>query len=139
MKEKFADSFAVGIIDKDKTEVDYLKEFDVVTQSHSLILYRHHNAKTHHYIIQINPAMEHFILEGAMSANISLETFGLPQEFEQFKKLSKSVNTKNDYRFKQLFLQMQQAGVADIVRLTNWVEYLRKTNYKSDMAILKKM
>jgi hypothetical protein len=38
MKERFTDRFALGIIDKDKYEVEYLKEFEEVCSSDSLIL-----------------------------------------------------------------------------------------------------
>ncbi|SFN24000.1 hypothetical protein SAMN05428949_2087 [Chitinophaga sp. YR627] len=132
MKEKFPDSFALGIIDKDKQEVDYLKEFNILRQTDYLILHRHNKPAIHHYIIQINPAMERFILDGASIAGISLTDFGLPEELEAFKKTSKSVATKNDWRFKELFRSMYAAGVEDIVRLANWVRYLKENTYKAE-------
>ncbi|HUZ59506.1 MAG TPA: hypothetical protein VMU83_12065 [Hanamia sp.] len=61
MKQRFADRFALGIIDRDKHEVDYLKEFNEICTSGSLILHKH--KIKHHYIIQINPAIERFILK----------------------------------------------------------------------------
>ena len=45
MKEKFTDSFAVGIIDKDKRENPYLQEFDLVAEKESLLLFKHRNKK----------------------------------------------------------------------------------------------
>jgi hypothetical protein len=139
MKQNFADRFAVGIIDKDKNEVDYLREFIVSCETGGLILHRHSNPAKHHYIIQINPAMEKFILDNAESVNISLSDFDLPQELGQLKKVSKSVNTKNDERFKRLFNAMQQAGASDMIRLAGWVSYLKENMYKVDMEALKRI
>ncbi|PWV49510.1 hypothetical protein [Chitinophaga sp. S165] len=139
MKEDFLDRFAVGIIDKDKNEVDYLKEFKIVCKIGGLILHRHTNPSKHHYIIQINPAMERFIVDNAASVNISLSDFDLPVELDQLKRVSKTVNTKNDERFKRLFNAMQQAGASDIVRLAGWVSYLKERMYKADMEELKKI
>jgi hypothetical protein len=101
MKEKFVDRFAVGIIDKDKREVDYLNEFFTITKNDSLLLHKHNNR--HHYIIQINPAMERFIMKSADDVGISLANFNLPTNLGSFSKVSKTINTKKDHRFKQLF------------------------------------
>ena len=108
MKDKFKDSFAVGIIDKDKQQVDYLNEFTLINEfNNTLFLYKH-NAK-HHYIIQISPALERFLIAGAASANISLADYDLPLEFDRFKKISKSINSKEDPRFKKLIKSIIRA------------------------------
>src|SRR5690606_35562725 len=101
MKEKFADRFALGIIDKDKYKLDYLIEFSEIINLNSLVLHKH--PSRHHYIIQINPAIERFILNSAGEGGVSLEDFGLPSDFDRLKKASKTVNSsKNDPRFKRL-------------------------------------
>lgn len=41
MQERFADRFALGIIDKDKKEVEYLKHFIEINNAGSLILHKH--------------------------------------------------------------------------------------------------
>ncbi|MBC9912937.1 hypothetical protein [Chitinophaga varians] len=139
MKENFSNRFALGIIDKDKYEIDYLKEFSVICQTGSLILHRHLNTTRHHYIIQIYPAMERFILDSAAAVNISLSNFGLPEELQQLKKVSKSVNTKKDERFKQLFRELHQAGADNIIRLANWINYLKDNMYQADVNVLQAM
>src|SRR6266540_5277344 len=40
MREYFADNFAVGVVDKDKQELDYLKEFFLVLAKGSIELYK---------------------------------------------------------------------------------------------------
>lgn len=41
MQDKFSDEFALGIIDKDKKELDYLANFDQVCNKGNLELYKH--------------------------------------------------------------------------------------------------
>jgi len=137
MKEQFADRFAVGIIDKDKNEVNYLKEFNEVYTNGSLILHKH--KIRYHYIIQINPAIERFIITNANNVGVSLEDFDLPSNFERLKKVSKTVNSKNDIRFKRLFKALYQNGSEDIQMLSLWIKYLKEHNYKAEIERLKEL
>lgn len=106
MKERFSDAFALGIIDKDKKEIDYLLEFEVVCARQSLTLYKHRTR--HHYFIQISPAVERFILSSASSVRISVSEFGLPEDMNSLRRISKTVTSKKDKRFKDLFNRLQQ-------------------------------
>lgn len=135
MKEKFADRFALGIIDKDKKVVDYLKEFIELCQSGSLILHKHKTC--HHYIIQINPALERFILDSASAAGVSLADYSLPENLDLLKKESKTVNSKNDERFKRLFRELHANNAPDVKRLADWIRYLKDNNYTADSEVLK--
>lgn len=137
MRERFADRFALGIIDKDKTEVDYLKECTEVYIIGSLILHKHNSR--HHYIIQITPAIERFVMTNANSVGVSLEDFDLPSDFDQLKKVSKKVNSKNDDRFRRLFKALIHNGAPDIQRLAEWIKYLKEHNYIADMERLKEL
>ena len=137
MKEKFSDRFAVGIIDKDKKEVKYLEEFEIVYASESLILHKH--LTKHHYIIQIVPAMERFILKNVLECNLSLQDFNLPSDFDLLKKESKKTTSKNDQRFKLLFKSLVRNEATEILRLSEWIKYLKDKNYQADLAELKKL
>jgi hypothetical protein len=137
MKERFTDRFALGIIDKDKYQVDYLKEFEEVCSNGSLILHKHR--KRHHYIIQINPAMERFILNSADEVGISLQDFGLPVNIDLLKKESKTVISKKDERFKKLFKSLREHSAPEIIKLSTWISYLKEKNYKADISILKQL
>lgn len=137
MKTKFRDSFAVGIIDKDKQQVEYLNEFELVHQFENLFLHKHKTK--HHYIIQISPAIERFLVNGANVANLSFEDFDLPVDFEKLKKISKSVNSKDDPRFKKLIKGIIKAEAPEFVKLSKWIAYLKDKNYKvqlKEIAIL---
>lgn len=127
MKEKFTDSFAIGIIDKDKKEVEYLKEFTEVAKSDGLVLHKH-KAKPH-YMIQIVPGMERFIFKCLDECGIAPEDFELPSDFELFKKESKTSDSKDDDRFRRLFKTLRNAEAVDIIRLHNLIKYLKYKNY----------
>lgn len=126
MQKQFSDRFAIGIIDKDKQEVDYLKEFKQEIDTGSLILHKHQNK--HHYIIQISPAIERFILKNAAEVGVHVADFDLPVDFAQFKKVAKTGNSKNDYRFKNLFRAIVENSATDFLRLANWIIYLKEKN-----------
>ncbi len=129
MKENFNDRFALGIIDKDKNQVEYLNEFIEVINIGSLILHKH--KMKHHYIIQIWPAVEDFFVTNAKAAGISLADYDLPDDFESLKKISKQKQSNKDYRFKNLFKAIKNSGSADFLKLAEWVEYFRDHNYQA--------
>ena len=135
MQLEFAGEFALGIIDKDRKDIDYLREFYEVHPTGSLILHKHR--EKHHYIIQIKPAIERFILANAASVGISLEQYGLPSEFEQLKKVAKQKNSKADPSFRSLFKAIHRGGAADFQTLARWVSYLKEKNYHADLKELK--
>jgi hypothetical protein len=137
MQERFADRFALGIIDKDKREVKYLNDFQEVCKSGSLVLHKHKTR--HHYIIQIRPAIERFIIAGAVAVGIVLTDFDLPSDFELLKRESKKTNSKNDTRFKYLFKSLIQKGAPEVLKLESWVRYLKENTYQVDLATLQKM
>lgn len=137
MKGKLKDGFALGIIDKDKNQVDYLKEFTLAHQFGNLLLHKHNSR--HHYIIQISPALERFLISGAEVANISLSDYDLPTDLDRLKKISKSINSKVDQRFKKLIKSIARAGAPEFVKLSLWIGYLKEKNYNIDINELKNL
>lgn len=137
MKERFTNSFAVGIIDKDKREVDYLKEFDELSKTEGLILHKHKTRP--HYIIQIVPGMERFIFKCLADAGLSPVDFELPEDLELFRKESKTINSKDDDKFKKLFKALRNAGSTEILRLYSLIKYLKENTYQAKEDELKGM
>jgi hypothetical protein len=117
MQKGLANGFALGIIDKDKKELDYLNEFEEVVVEENHILHKHTSKP--HYIIQIKPAIERFILEAASSVGISVTEFDLPVDLEKLKQISKTEQSKKDVRFKSLFKALKKALVPQILILAN--------------------
>lgn len=131
------EEFAIGIIDKDKLQLDYLSEFDEVHSYGTLTLHKHKTR--HHYIVQIFPAIEKFILAAVEDCNLSLDDYDLPQDFNDLKKTSKSVSTKFDKRFIQLFKDLLSGGNQEFIALSSWITYLKDKNYNINIEELKKI
>lgn len=99
MKEKFANRFAVGMIDADKRRPGYLNEFrKIATSEHITLL---HHSSRQHFIILIHPAADGFILSCAEAANIDMGKFELSPELKEFTTQTKNVMSNKDSRFKK--------------------------------------
>lgn len=123
--------FALGIIDKDKKVLDCLNEFDELITIGSLVLHKHRERP--HYIIQISPAIEQFILKATSETGISPDQYGLPNQLAAFKKESKTEQSKKDPRFRNLFKALITAEVTDFAVLAKWVEHLKNNPYSVDL------
>lgn len=134
MQKNLADSFAVGIIDKDKRKINYINKFELVTSFKDLFLYKH--PLKHHYIIQIFPAVESFILKSAKEAGISLKTYGLPDDLNDLKRITKRQTSRNNPKLRRLFSELKNKKVSQIVTLSNWILYLNEKNYESKIEEL---
>lgn len=133
MKEKYGDSFAVGIIDKDKVELGYLGECELLVQREHLSIYKHR--LRHHYLITIAPAVDRFVLDCAKDQGIDLGGFGLPSELKAFTKVTKQVTSNTDGRFKALFSAIQNN--AEMTAFRNMLNYLNNAMYQADLVFLK--
>jgi mannose-6-phosphate isomerase class I len=133
--KQLKDGFALGIIDKDKKEVDYALLFDEIACKEQLKLMKHPDKP--HYLIQIVGGMEKWILQNAASVAIQLSDYELPNDFETLKKISKSVKTKKDDRFKRLFKALKSHKAAGVMLLHKWVTHLKSNPYDADLDFLK--
>jgi hypothetical protein len=59
--DRAKDLFAIALIDKDKTELNYLKECKVLYDAEKIILWKHERRS--HFIIQLNPPLERWVIE----------------------------------------------------------------------------
>jgi hypothetical protein len=135
MKEKFGDGFCVGIIDEDRKDLDYLKEFTLLKETRDLKLRKHKDK--HHYIIQLRPVIEEWIINNCNRSGIDLSLFSLPVTINQLKKVSKSTTSKSDTRFVQLFKEMEKCKVEAVMELKKWLDYLKNNNYHADIKELR--
>ena len=131
MKEWFSDEFCIGIIDEDRKPLDYLKEFSLLTGKGNLRLWKH--GSLHHYIIQLCPVIETWIMNECVANEITLVDFGLPTEMKQLLKITKSIGSRADSRFVQLFKKMSNEKCDSMMRLKNWIEYLKHHKYEADI------
>jgi hypothetical protein len=132
---KFNDRFAVGIIDNDKVQIKYLKEFEVIDKAEgSLILWRHRDKAKHHYIIQICPALEQWILDVCKQEAIRIDDFGIDPDLEALKKYTKSNRSMDDKKLKALFQEISSKNQnINVRKLKSWITLLKEKNYKVDV------
>ncbi len=135
MQERLSDEFALGIVDKDKRELEYLNMFTEVKRFNDTLFLHKHKTKSH-YIIQIAPAVEKFILDSANICKITLDNYGLPSTLDSLKTESKNIDSKKDTRFKKLFCDLKQQGSENICKLAQWVEQLKANPYSPNLDLL---
>lgn len=130
------DEFAVGIIDKDKKKIKYLDDFETIDKvDDDLILWKH-NTKLH-FIIQICPALEKWILNTCQAMRIDLKVFQLPTELRGLMEYTKSRKSVEDVNLKRLFKEIGKGMEFESVRkLKSWVTLLKATNYHVDIKAL---
>jgi hypothetical protein len=129
MQTKLNNSFALGIIDRDKQEIQYLSEFESLANNNNLFLYKHPDK--HHYIIQISPAIESFLLLSAKEVGLDLVDFHLPNTLNELKKITKKQNSKRDPNLSRFFKELKNRNSVQITLLSNWISYLKENNYNS--------
>jgi hypothetical protein len=135
MKNKFANDFCVGIIDEDRKDLDYLNEFDLVSETNYLKLRKHKRAN--HYIIQVRPVIEKWMMSICSEFGIPMNKFDLPDNWIDLVRISKSVTSKHDQRFIRLFKKMKSEEVEPVMQLQKWLEYLKANKYNADINQLK--
>lgn len=139
MQEKFKDKFAVGIVDKDKKELKYSNEFELIIDLTDLQLYKHKNIKIHHYLILIIPAIEIWILNNANEVNLLLSDFELPDDLKELTKITKKITSRYDKKFKMLFDELLKRKAKKVLILSEWIKYLKDNNYKINIDELKSL
>lgn len=117
--------------------MDYLGEFTAVCTKGSLTLHKHQTK--HHYIIQISPAIEQFILLAVAYAKLDLADYDLPNTLQTLSKVTKSTNSKDDERFKRLFRDLKKSEATELDLLSDWVTYLKANRYNIDLDIVREL
>ena len=134
MKE--SDKFAVGIIDNDKKQIKYLSQFNIIDlYKDDLILWKH--KVKHHYIIQICPALEKWILKVCEMEGIDLVDFELENDLDGLKRITKSLSSMYNKRLEGLFKEIRNTQNESVGKLKGWIDLLKVENYRIDINDLK--
>lgn len=133
LKNSHKDKFAIGIIDRDKKLSGYLNECDVISSTAHLTLLKHRTLK--HFIITVSPAIDGFILDCAVEEAVNPADFGLPSKLKDFTKISKSVTSNSDTRFKELFKALRNNR--ELRNLGTSLRYMIDQEYHTDIKHLK--
>lgn len=135
-KGKMIDSFAVGIIDKDKIKLKELDEFETIDMLNKQNLKFFKHPTRPHYFVQICPAIEKWIISECEKAHISLANYELPGDVKGLAKL-KAVAQRDDVRFKKLFKDLAANDNCDEMQeLLKWLIFLRDNNYSANIDLL---
>lgn len=134
--DRLKDSFVVALIDDDKVKVKALEEYEKIERlwKESLKLFKHRERK--HFVIQVSPAIEKWILEECEKGKIDMEEFGLLNDLKELKHM-KGLSQRNDVRFKNLFKKMVGTDACDeIIEIKRWLIFLRDNNIQTNIDLL---
>ena len=133
------DEFAIGIIDDDKRRatmdggfVEYKQPYDVVANIH-IKMFIHNDRKR--FIFTVKPAMDKLIYDAASAMSVNLTEFDLGSSFEDFKKVTKSIQAGSDPRLRKLFPII--SDYPEIQRFRNTLRYLMFKQYGADVSVVK--
>ena len=135
MENIYADNFSVGVVDYDKRRPAYLNGFAEIASSGHLMLVKHKTKA--HYVLFVKPAMDSFVLSCAAELGIHMEDFGLPSELKAFTRVTKTITTQQDKRFKRLFQHLRDANEMKI--FSNVLNYLKRSKFAANEDCLKQM
>lgn len=127
------DKFALGIIDNDKKKAKYLSKFiEIDTIEDALKLYKHR--EFHQYYIEVNPAMETWILKVCEQEQINIVAdFDLPSDLRELMRVTKAQTSIKDKRFVDLFLKFKMSSNPSVLKLKIWITLLKEKNYSVDI------
>lgn len=127
LNNQFKDKFAIGIIDLDKVQLGYIRECRKIASTEHLCLMKHITRKQ--YLITVSPAADGFILDCATTEDIGPNDYGLPSQLKDFTKVSKSVTSNKDMRFRNLFKALRNNN--EFRALGASLKYLIENEYKA--------
>lgn len=133
---RFENSFLVALIDDDKIKVKAIEGYKKIERlsTKGLKLFKHPDKK--HYLIQLSPAIEKWLISECLKGEINPVEHGLPENLAGWRSL-KGRAQRNDEKFKELFRKMLKNEKCDeIIELKRWLEFFRDNNYNSNLDLL---
>lgn len=130
---RFADGFAIGIIDDDKKKTYDYADYLELAKSNHLRLMKHRSS--HHYLIFVCKAAEDFLLSCAEELKLDLSEYGLPATLEDLKVVTKDSESDCDPSIKRLVNAVRASS--EMSRLERTVSYLQHKQYEADTEELK--
>lgn len=143
MISKFHDKFCLAVIDQDKQNLKYIDERCEKIEIESVDGYfRLFKAREkHHYIIQIVPEIETWIVNVVTSIGVKLDDFNIhATNAVGLAKITKAVTAKDDPRFRLLFKKIvrvsEEIKFEPVVKLKLITNLILHKNYKLDIKDL---
>ena len=144
MENTFANLYCLGLIDKDKRDLPQIKNdydfVELVGMGEYFKLFKH--KQNHHYLIQIVPEIETWIINVVNELEINLNSFGIDVNTPKtLASITKNVDKKKDPRFKSLFKEIvkhaDEKQFLPVLKLMKIAELILKENYQLDINKLK--
>lgn len=128
LKNKFKDKFAIGIVDDDNLQSNYSNACVEIAHSDEITLCKHPDNQ--HYLIKINHIMEIFILNSAKEAHVNLKQYGIPDDLEGLKNITKSKDCLDNNDLRRAIKAV--SGSNEMQLLTDVLNYLQSKKYNSN-------
>ncbi len=93
-----------------------------------MVLWKH--TVKHHYIIQICPALERWILCICENEQINIQEFGLQNDLEALKNITKRMTSLQNEELKKLFRKVNSVNNRHVEKLKGWIGLLIEKNYE---------
>lgn len=130
--ERLKNSFAVALIDKDKKELDYLKQCEVLYDQNKIILLKHKSRQ--HFIIQLNPPLEKWVIEILDENDLQIEDFGFSRNFKILKRQIKNdIDKEDNENLNKLINTIIGTNCESIKKIRSFLLYLKDRNYQTDI------
>lgn len=134
--DRLKNLFAVALIDKDKRDLDYLKECNIEYNANKLILWKHKIEK--HYVIQLNPPLEKWVIEILDENGLRIEDFGYSRDYKRLKnQIKDDIDNEADEKLNRLVKTIISTECATIKKIRSILHYLKEKNYQADINALK--
>ncbi|HVX51572.1 MAG TPA: hypothetical protein VHB48_15530 [Chitinophagaceae bacterium] len=141
IENKFKNLFCLAVIDKDKRDLEYIKRnFDKLEELGDEDYFRLFRSckGNHHYIIQMVPVIETWIINTASALNIEMRDFGInASNVIELKPITKTVTSKRDKRFEKLFKafikKATEQNFVPLLHLQNVAKVILEKNYNLDI------
>jgi hypothetical protein len=133
---RLRNNFVVAVIDDDKVKVKGLEDFVKIEKLCKAGLKFFNHSERNHYIIQLSPAIELWLLNECSKGDVNLSLYDLPGSLKGLRSM-KGISQRKDERFKRLFRDMLNNDKCDeIIELKRWLIFFRDNNYNSNLDLL---
>lgn len=130
--ERLKELFAVGIIDKDKRELHYLKNCTVLYNANKIILWKHKDRLQ--FVIQLDPPLENWVITILNENGLRIEDFGYSRDFKKLKKqIKEDIDNENDDKLNKLVNAVIKTDCKTIKKIKLILLYLKEKNYQTDI------
>ena len=118
MERNYKNQLAIGLVDNDKVQPRYFKQFEVLKDENDLFLKQ--NPKNKHYLIVVSPAFEKWTFSAAEAVNIDPAEYGF-KSLKYFKAVCKSANVSKNQNVKQFINTIKQKKSPHTETMINWL------------------